>query len=66
MRIELELLSQELHFLVHNYVTAATDLPPQPGGLGLHNLRRRLELLPVGDTYRESFGELIRGIDSGP
>jgi LytS/YehU family sensor histidine kinase len=45
IRIELEMVENELHFSVHNYVAAAADLPHQPGGLGLHNLRRRLELL---------------------
>ncbi|OGX82836.1 hypothetical protein BEN47_18185 [Hymenobacter lapidarius] len=45
IRIELEISETELHFSVHNYVAQAADLPHQPGGLGLHNLRRRLELL---------------------
>ncbi|HEX8327164.1 MAG TPA: sensor histidine kinase [Hymenobacter sp.] len=48
IRIELEMADNELHFSVHNYVAAIADLPPQPGGLGLHNLRRRLELLYPG------------------
>ena len=34
---------------VHNYVVARDAvLPAQPGGLGLHNLRRRLQLLYPG------------------
>ncbi|MBF9222636.1 sensor histidine kinase [Hymenobacter ruricola] len=45
IRIELEVDGAELRFSVHNYVAAIADLPPQPGGLGLHNLRRRLVLL---------------------
>jgi LytS/YehU family sensor histidine kinase len=45
IRIELEMEGAELRFSVHNYVAAVADLPRQPGGLGLHNLRRRLELL---------------------
>ena len=45
IRIGLEMTKTELRFSVHNYVAPATDLPHQPGGLGLHNLRRRLELL---------------------
>ncbi|MBF9141229.1 sensor histidine kinase [Hymenobacter properus] len=45
IRIELEVEGAELRFSVHNYVAAIADLPRQPGGLGLHNLRRRLELL---------------------
>ncbi|UOQ98378.1 histidine kinase [Hymenobacter sp. 5317J-9] len=45
IRIELEVEDTELRFSVHNYVAAIADLPRQPGGLGLHNLRRRLLLL---------------------
>lgn len=48
IRIELEMDAEELHFSVHNYVAQTADLPHQPGGLGLHNLRRRLELLYPG------------------
>jgi len=48
IRIELELTGNELRFSVHNYVALAVDLPHQPGGLGLHNLRRRLALLYPG------------------
>jgi hypothetical protein len=48
IRIELEMQEHNLHFSVHNYVALAADLPHQPGGLGLHNLRRRLELLYPG------------------
>ena len=47
IRIEIELPdAATLHVTVHNYVVARdAALPAQPGGLGLHNLRRRLELL---------------------
>ncbi|MBD2722789.1 sensor histidine kinase [Hymenobacter armeniacus] len=45
IRMELEVEGSELRFSVHNYVAAIADLPRQPGGLGLHNLRRRLALL---------------------
>lgn len=49
VRLELDLSAKELRFLVHNYLAPApTGLPPQPGGLGLANLRRRLELLYPG------------------
>lgn len=48
IRIELEVAEHELRFSVHNYVAPAAELPAQPGGLGLHNLRRRLELLYPG------------------
>ena len=47
IRIEIELPdANNLQVTVHNYVVARdAALPAQPGGLGLHNLRRRLELL---------------------
>lgn len=49
IRLELDMSAKELRFLVHNYLAPApVELPPQPGGLGLANLRRRLELLYPG------------------
>jgi hypothetical protein len=49
VRLELDLSVTELRFSVHNYLApASAELPSQAGGLGLANLRRRLELLYPG------------------
>ena len=61
IRLELDLDERELRFFVHNYLAPVpAGLPPQPGGLGLTNLRRRLELLYPGThslTIRSLPGE---------
>jgi hypothetical protein len=70
IRIEIELPdAATLQVTVHNYVVARdAALPAQPGGLGLHNLRRRLELLYPGRhalTVRTLPGEYAVTLELG-
>ncbi|MET4073959.1 sensor histidine kinase [Hymenobacter sp. UYCo722] len=70
IRIEIELPdAATLHVTVHNYVVARdAALPAQPGGLGLHNLRRRLQLLYPGRhalTVRTLPGEYAVTLELG-
>ncbi|GAA4046338.1 histidine kinase [Hymenobacter glaciei] len=70
IRIEIELPDADtLQVTVHNYVVARdAALPAQPGGLGLHNLRRRLELLYPGRhalTVRTLPGEYAVTLELG-
>nr|WP_277881507.1 histidine kinase [Hymenobacter cyanobacteriorum] len=70
IRIEIDLPdAATLLVTVHNYVVARdAALPAQPGGLGLHNLRRRLELLYPGRhalTVRTLPGEYAVTLELG-
>ena len=71
VRIEVDLTdAATLLFTVHNYVPPqAPNLPAQSGGLGLHNLRRRLELLYPGRhalTVRTLPGEYAVTLELNP
>ncbi|MCC3157925.1 histidine kinase [Hymenobacter sp. 15J16-1T3B] len=69
VELELGLRGQELTFAVHNRRRAPRPGPAQPGGVGLSNLRRRLQLLyptryglhveETPDTYRATLTLLL-------